>query len=390
MSSPAKILVVDDEKGIREGCSRVLQPEGFAVLQAATIREALDKIQGEGFDLVLLDVMLPDGRGLEMLEPICAKDPETVCIIITGFATVELAVDAIKHGAYDFISKPFTADQLLLTVNQGLEKRKLSLEARRLQQIEQQALELARTQAELERLDQQKSEFMTTVAHELRAPIAGAQSLLRTISRGLAGDLTPQQHEMLARVQIRLDMLLELVNDLLDLAASKTFASDQALVPVELVPLVQKIVNHYEVEAQGKNIRLGFDPPLGELVVWGVPDGLERIFANLIGNAIKYTSEGGKVAILLQESDAQVKASIADTGIGIPAEDLPLLFGEFFRARNAKRSGIGGTGLGLSIVRQLVERFGGQIGVESRENQGTTFTVSLPMVQPGGHGAILI
>ena len=376
MSPKAKILVVDDEKGIREGCNRVLAPDGFEVWLAATIREGLDLIQVENFDLVLLDVMMPDGRGLEMLVPIHTKDPDIVCIIITGYATVELAVEAIKHGAYDFIAKPFTADQLLLTVSQGLEKRQLSLEAKRLQQIEQQAIELARTQADLERLDQQKSAFMTTVAHELRSPIAGAQSLLRTILRGLAGDLNTQQRDMLTRVETRLDTLLELVNDLLDLAASKTFEADQSLAPVGLAAAVQNIVNHYQVEAQAKNIELSYNPPADDLFVWGVQEGLERIFSNLVGNAVKYTPAGGKVTITLIAGEGQIQAVITDTGIGIPAEDMPQLFGEFFRARNARKSGIGGTGLGLSIVRQLVEQFGGRISVASREGRGTTFTVT--------------
>ena len=151
MDTRAKILVIDDEKGIREGCGRALEPQGFEVSKAATLQEGLEWVQRQNFDLVLLDVMLPDGRGVTLLEPIHAQDPDTVCIIITGYATVELAVEAIKLGAYDFIAKPFTADQLLLTVNQGVEKRQLSLEAKRLGQIEQQAAELARAKADIDR-----------------------------------------------------------------------------------------------------------------------------------------------------------------------------------------------------------------------------------------------
>ena len=377
MDTRAKILVIDDEKGIREGCGRALEPQGFEVFKAATLQEGLEWVQRQNFDLVLLDVMLPDGRGVTLLEPIHAQDPDTVCIIITGYATVELAVEAIKLGAYDFIAKPFTADQLLLTVNQGVEKRQLSLEAKRLGQIEQQAAELARAKADMERLDQQKSAFMTTVAHELRSPIGGAQSLLRTILRGLAGELNDQQRQMLQRVETRLDTLLELVNDLLDLAASKTLESDQPLVSVALAPLVQKVVEVYAVEAQAKGVQLKLDAPEQTSPVWGTPDGLERVFSNLVGNAIKYTPEGGQVSVTLREEAGQVEVVVADSGLGIPEADLPHLFEEFFRAKNAKRSGITGTGLGLSIVKQLVDRFEGQIQVESREGQGSTFTVNL-------------
>lgn len=381
MESKVKILVIDDENGIREGCARALEPQGFEVAKAGTLREGLARFKSGNFELVLLDIMLPDGRGITILEPIHAQDPDAVCIIITGYATVELAVEAIKYGAYDFIAKPFTSDQLLLTVNQGLEKRRLSLEARRLQQIEQRAAELARSQAEMERLDQQKSAFMTTVAHELRAPIGGAQSLLRTILRGLAGELNAQQRQMLLRVEARLDTLLELVNDLLDLAASKTLESDRALSAVDLATMVQEVVDHYQVEAQAKDIRLIFEHPEPVLEVWGTPEGLGRICSNLLGNAIKYTPDGGQVEVALRSELGQVSMAVSDTGIGIPAEDLPQLFEEFFRARNAKRAGISGTGLGLSIVKELVERFGGQVDVESSPGQGSTFTVTLPAAQ---------
>ena len=146
--SKENILVIDDEAGIRQGCIRVLKPEGFNVVQASSIEDGLRKIQENDFDLVLLDVMLPDGRGIDLLAPIQEKDPDLVCIIITGFATIELAVEAIKAGAYNFISKPFTADVLLMSVNQGLDRRRLALETRRLQTIEQEAENLVRAKVQ--------------------------------------------------------------------------------------------------------------------------------------------------------------------------------------------------------------------------------------------------
>jgi DNA-binding NtrC family response regulator len=191
------ILVIDDELGIRQGCRRALEPQGFTVETAATMQEGLRKFQEDDFDLVLLDVMLPDGRGIELLAPIHEKDPDTVCVIITGYATVELAVEALKQGAYDFISKPFTSDLLLMTVNQGLEKRQLSLEAKRLQAIEEEAKELARAKEEMERLDKFKTAFTLTVAHELRAPVNAVQSFLLSLLKGYIP--ADQQQKILQR-----------------------------------------------------------------------------------------------------------------------------------------------------------------------------------------------
>ena len=376
MENKGSILVIDDETGIRQGCCRALQPLGFTVDTADSFQEGLQKIQTGLFDLILLDVMLPDGSGVDLLGAIQQRDSETIPIIITGYATVELAVDSIKRGAYNFISKPFTADMLLLTVNQGLEKKRLSLEAKRLQAIESQTVELTRARDEAERLNEFKSSFLWMVTHELRSPISGAQSLVRTLLHGLAGSLNPQQFELLSRVEVRLDFLLELVNDLLTLAANKSVEADQSLSLVQLQPLLRRVVDSFMEEANSKQVTV---KPLllgKNVAVLATEKGLETIFRNLVGNAIKYTPAGGRVEIETIKGSGFINISVADTGMGIPTEDLPHIWEEFFRAKNAHLSGVTGTGLGLSIVRQLVDRFGGQISAVSSLGKGTTFTVS--------------
>jgi len=379
METKGNILVIDDELGIREGCRRALTPQGFDVHTAASMKDGLQMVQDEEFDLVLLDIMMPDGRGIELLEPIHEKDEDIVCVIITGYATIELAVKAIKQGAYNFISKPFTSDTLIMTVNQGLEKRRLSQETRRLQKIEQHAAELVRVKEEMERLDKFKSDFMLMVAHELRSPVAGAQSLLRTILRGLAGDLNQQQVELLRRVNLRMDTLLELINDLLSLAASKSIEPDESLELININPIIQQVVNNFSVQAEEKKISLIFEPIEIPVAVLATEDGLFTLFNNLMGNAIKYTSEGGSVQVSLDFKDDCVQITFSDTGIGIPKEDVPHLWEEFYRASNVRKSEITGTGLGLSIVKQLVERYSGDIEVISAEGKGTKFIVTMPL-----------
>ncbi len=372
------ILVVDDEPGIREGCRRVLEPQGFHVETAVTLQEGLDQIRSREFDIVLLDVMMPDGRGFDLLAPIREKDPDTIPIIITGYATVELAVEAIKAGAYDFISKPFSPDLLLITVNQGLERRQLSLAAKRLAAIEQETAELARAKNEAERLSEFKTAFTFKVAHELRAPVAGAISLIRPLMRGLAGGLNEQQQDILARIDNRLDILMELVNDLLALAATKTVISEEALDQVALQPIIQEVVDRLSVEADAKKISLTVEGPTTTLTVKATEKGLNTIFSNVLSNAIKYTPEAGCIQVHISKNADQVLVSISDTGIGIPAEDLPRIGDEFFRAKNARRSEVTGTGLGLSIVKELMNRYGGSININSGEGQGTTISLLLP------------
>jgi signal transduction histidine kinase len=379
MDTKGKILVIDNELGIREGCTRALKPQGYIVETAETLQEGLNKIQEGKFDLVLLDVMMPDGRGIDLLAPIAERDPDVVIVIITGYATVELAAEAIKRGAYDFISKPFTSDLLLMTVNQGLEKRRLSLEAKRLQAIEQEAVTLAREKDEMERLNRFKTDFMLMVAHELRSPVGSAQSLIRTLIRGLAGGLNEQQGEILTRIEARLSVLTELINDLLSFAESKSYDVDQPLERVSINQVIERVIDHYMIEAENKHLKLTYEIPEDILAVKATEDGLQKIIGNLIGNAIKYTPEGGSVQVEVLDLSENVEIKVSDTGIGIPEEDLPRLGDEFFRAKNAKRLGIVGTGLGLSIVTQLVDRFGGSIVVHSVEGEGTAVKLKLPL-----------
>jgi signal transduction histidine kinase len=378
------ILVVDDEPGIRQGCQRVLEPEGFQVETAATLREGLAQLQSHEFDLVLVDVMMPDGRGFDLLAPIHEQDPDTIAIIITGYATVELAVEAIKAGAYDFIAKPFTPDVLLLTVNKGLERRRLARDARQLAAVEAERTELARAKEEAERLAEFKTAFTFKVAHELRAPVAGAISLIRPLLRGLAGQLNDRQQDILTRVDRRLEILMELISDLLDLAATRSVVLEQPLERVAVQSVVQEVLDRLSVEAESKKLAMAVEAPEETLAVEATPKGLGTILSNVLGNAIKYTPEGGRIQVRMSKQDGQVVISIADTGLGIPADELSRVGEEFFRARNARQSQIIGTGLGLSIVQELMRNYGGSMAIDSVEGQGTTITLRWPVSQQNG------
>lgn len=369
------IIVIDDEQGIREGCRRVLIPEGFQIETAATLQEGREKIRAGTFDLVLLDVMLPDGRGLDLLSTIQEVDPEIVVVIITGYATIELAVEAIKEGAYDFISKPFSSDQLLITVNQGLEKRRLSLEAKRLQDVEKEAKVLAREKEEMERLDQFKTEFTTMVAHELRAPIAAVQSLLLSILKGF---VPPEQEQMvLQRAIERTKELLELVNDLLNLAAAREFDVRREWETLQLAQSLEQVVPLFQSQAESKDLTLTIDIEKNPIIK-ADPDQMVQLWTNLISNAIKYTPEGGAVTVRLDEKNGWATGSVADTGIGIAPEDQEKIFDDFYRTPQAKKFSRLGTGLGLTLAKKIVEGYGGTIEVQSKLNEGSRFTFRIP------------
>jgi len=371
------ILVVDDELGMRVGCQRALQSAGYEVDTAESGEQGLQILQSTSVDLVLLDMMMPGIGGSEMLDQIGKLDPNLVCIVITGYATVELAVQAIKKGAYDFIAKPFDSDTLLLTVEQGMEKRVLSIQARRLAELEAQAEELAREKAELERLDRLKSTFTLTVAHELRAPVAAIQSYLRLILDGYIAQ--EDQAKYLERAEKRAQAQLELVNDLLDLARLQDPDVKVETETVHLDQVLTEVLEAMAGQAQEKEIQVEVEvePDLPPLNVNA--RHAKQLWTNLVSNAIKYTPDGGHVGVTFKQEGERLTGIVADTGIGIPEDELPLIFEDFYRSKAAKAHTQMGTGLGLSIVKRILEAYGGTIDVTSVVDQGTTFTFQLPV-----------
>ncbi|HEY4690644.1 MAG TPA: GAF domain-containing sensor histidine kinase [Anaerolineae bacterium] len=243
------------------------------------------------------------------------------------------------------------------------------------------AIENAMAYGELRRTDETKSQFVRAVTHELRSPVVGAQSLLRTVTRDLAGGLNDLQRDVLRRLSDRLDALKLLIDDLLDLAAGKVEGLQGELTPVSLEAIVLAVLERLSSQAEEKKIDLKVDYVPRGLIVTASEEGLGRIFLNLIGNAIKYTPAGGKVSVALEQQGGEVIATVSDTGMGIPEVDLPHVFEEFYRASNVKQNGLTGTGLGLAIVKDLVERYQGRVSVRSTLGQGSTFTVALPLAR---------
>jgi len=237
--------------------------------------------------------------------------------------------------------------------------------------------------AALGELDETKYKFILTVTHELRSPVSVVRSLLRTLGEGYAGTATDQQRDLIARAQYRADFLQTLIDDLLDLAAGKSKLDAEEHVQVDLAEAVEDVAKRFKVPAEEKAIKLEWHCPSAEhpLRVLATKEGVDRILNNLVSNAIKYTLTGGRVSVMLRRAGKEACLEVADSGIGIPADSLPHLFVEFYRAPNAKALQKEGTGLGLAITRDLVTRFGGRITVQSKLGQGTTFTVNMPLAE---------
>ena len=378
-----RVLVIDDELGIREGCRRALTPYNFEVEAAENGPAGLRMLRESHFDVLLLDAMLPGMSGLQVLEQVRRLYPELICIIITGYATVELAVQAVRQGAHDFIAKPFTAEMLLQVINRELERQRLQREARKVQQLEEETRELARAKAELEQLEAVEGRFMLTMVHILRAPVAVMQNSIQLIRKGYVPP--EEQPELLERIEQRAGELLTTLDDLLMLAYLKERVGVQDAQQVSVAAVLEGLLPPMAQRAEQHGLELRAeieDRPY----VRANPDHIKTLWSHLLDNAIRYTPSGGRVIVSLStdQEHKQAVGAVSDTGIGIAVDDIPRIFEDFYRTEEARRLQETGTGLGLSIVREVVELYGGTIEVQSEVGQGSTFSFRLPLPAPDG------
>lgn len=359
-----RILVIDDEEVIRDSCALALVKEGNIVKSAESGDLGLQLFKEFQPDVVLIDLKMPGKSGMEVLEEIEAMDPNVVKIVITGFATVSSAVDAMKRGAYDFIPKPFTPEEIRLIVARGLERRRLLLESEALR-IEQEKI---------------RRNMISLVSHEFRAPLAATVQYLEVILGGMAGDISGEAKEMVERCNIRLREMLELLRKWLNLATFDPIKMAEHFQDVNLSDVARESIELLKSLAEEKKTELILETPEGLPTIKGSKVSLEEILNNLISNGIKYNKEGGWVKVTLYERDQEVLVKVSDNGLGIKEEHLSRIFDEFYRVDGRRNAPIKGTGLGLSIVKKMVDSHGGIIGLESRFGEGTTFTCSFPKV----------
>lgn len=367
---PPKVLVIDDEEIARVSCRRVLAREGISVSLASSGREGLETLMREPHDLVLVDLKMAEMDGVEVVRRIHAFDPSIVTVIITGYATIESAVAVMKEGAYDYLPKPFTPDELLIVVRRGLEKRRLDLESRALRE-EKEAME---------------RNFVTMVTHQLRSPLAAILQYFEVLLAGIGGELSESQREMLQRAKDRLESLMALINDWLDMSRLNEGDIVNRLRPVDLKQCLDEALKGLEWSAKQKNVSLLVDIPQDLPRIQADPDTFREVLSNLISNAVKYNRTGGRVTIRARDQNGSVRVEVEDTGVGIDEKEIPFIFEQFYRARDREVRAQEGTGLGLAIARKIVRAHGGAMEVKSRKGEGSTFAVIVHAAAAEGTG----
>ena len=393
MSDKLRILIVDDEPGMRAGVARALRDftvrakdvngeYGLIVDQADSGEQALEMLQpnltvGEAqwhearpanyVDILLLDHKLPGISGLEVLDTVTGKTRNMVTVMITAYASLETAVSAIKPGAYDFLAKPFTPNELKNTVRKAAESLILARQAR----------QLAREKRQM------RFQFISVLAHELKAPLAAIEGYLHIIRDRSAGENPAAYDHMLDRSLVRLEGMRKLIIDLLDLTRIESGQKKRELAELDLAHVAQMAIETAMPEALRRGISITMQAQPG-LRLMADRSEMEIMLNNLLSNAVKYNRDGGKVALAMAEEDGDTTIAVSDTGIGMSSAECERLFSDFVRIKNEKTRNIGGSGLGLSIVKKVALLYGGDVSVQSQSGIGSTFTMRLPKQTAGG------
>jgi two-component system sensor histidine kinase/response regulator len=378
--STASVLVVDDNSINRYMLSQHVTQLGHRVAAVENGCQALERLRTEEFDLVLLDVMMPEMDGYTVLEQMKA-DPrlrEVPVIVISGLDEIESVVRCVERGAEDYLTKPFNPTLLKARMGACLEKKRLWDELRK---------NYERLQA-LERL---RDDLTHMIVHDLRTPLTSIIGGLQTIILGGIDPHSPEGEEMGAMALSGAHSLLGMINDLLDV--SKIEAGQMVLdrSPLDLAAVARAAVDQVRPLAREKRIRLIEDVPPDLGTVAGDEEKVRRVLVNLLGNAIKFTPEEGEVALEARRQGNAVRVSVRDTGEGIPEEYRERIFEKFAQVESRQSGRKMSTGLGLTFCKLAVEAHGGTIRVESILSQGSTFWFTLPSSanRSGGTGRAL-
>lgn len=350
---PIRVLLIEDSALARQMVGALLasaESTTFQVDMAECLSEGIERIARGDLDVILLDLTLPDSRGLETLGAVRAKAPSLPIVVSTGTDDMAIAVAAVKQGAQDYLVKD-RMDSATLT-------------------------RVVRYAIERKRLESAKDELLHIIAHEIRNPLVAITDGIAQVLEGTLGPTTTEQQEMLSIALQAAKRLTRLTTELLDM--SKLEAGKVQLMParVDLVRLVNEVAATFAARAKAKGLIIRTVCPTPPLELLADADKITRVFSNLVSNAVKFTAHGS-VELSLIDREAVVECCVSDTGPGIAEQDLARVFGKFQQLESVT-SDEQGTGLGLAICQALVELHQGSIRVESTVGQGTRFVFTLP------------
>ncbi len=395
-----KILVVDDDENTRKLISYALKE--YELKEAESGAKAVDALLQFTPDLILLDQRMPEMDGLTTLKEIHNCDNRLQCIMVTAEGTVQLAIEALKHGALDFVVKPFDPFVLKHTVDMALrhvalmkERQQMEVERKRLTEelmqykehledlVNERTSEAMTARLQAEKSNKAKSEFLANMSHELRTPMHGILSFSKFGEERVNSDSKKELQAYFKEIRSAGNRLLGLLNDLLDLSRLESGKVEYVFQDVKISDLIKKGIKEMQALCREKGVDVQFQEPDFDDTIVLDRVKIVQVVQNLLSNAVKFSSEGDPVTVALQEKDGTVVFSVSDNGIGIPEAEVDNIFEAFVQSTKT-RSGAGGTGLGLSIARKIVMDHKGKIWAERRPQGGAVFHISIPKNLPSG------
>jgi len=370
-----QVLFLDDEESIINGIQRLFIREPYAVFATTKVSEAREALEKYKIKVVVSDYRMPDISGTQFLRELKGQYPDIVKVLFTGYTDFSAAEEAINVGeVYRFISKPWKTTELLSTIRQCIEHYDLLLRAR----TKEQELELSNKK--LTDMYKLQKEFTSTVSHELRTPLASIKTAIDLVVRKMVGEITPEQEEVLGRVQKNVDRLKRLIDDILDLSKMESGKLRMNVMVNNINHVIKETVEFQKdvATSRGLSINLELDENLPPVLFDS--DRITQVMNNLLNNAIKFTKTGGiTIATINKAESNHILVAVKDTGKGIVSSGMSKIFEKFQQIESAEHNEEGGTGLGLAICRQIIELHRGKIWVESVEGEGTTVNFILPI-----------
>ncbi|MBN2159154.1 MAG: response regulator [Spirochaetes bacterium] len=354
MDKKVKILIIDDEDIVLKSCLRILKNDSYEIDTTYTGDEGLKRADEKEYDIVITDLKMPGISGMEVLSSLRKNKPEVTVIIFTGFATVENAREALKMGAFDYIPKPFTNEELRNVVENAVKSREKDSNAGML-------------------------DLMAIVSHELKSPLSAVQTTAQTLYQGYLGNLDPEQQKTVEKILRNCEYLEDIIRNYIDMSKMdldnlESFTQKINLVDDVIRPIIEVPENAENMKKMPIRAEFAVSP-----LVNGDPNLLKIVVTNLLNNAIKYGTPETPITIRLVEDDAGYTFSIRNEGVGISKEDIEQrLFKKFSRLKQKGTEGVKGSGLGLYICKKIIEKHQGRMWVESKIGECATFCFAIP------------
>lgn len=376
MSNAGEILIVDDEEKLRGSLKKMLEMDGFQVITAGNGQEGLELLHSHSIDIAIIDLVMPGTDGMWLINKVNESNLNPGLIVVTGYGTLEIAVKSMKMGVWEFIQKPVDYEMMNIAIMRSLEKLSLLRNKKEAEnKIKLQNEELVVANSKLKELDQLKSKFLSKAAHELRSPLTVLTCSLEIMRDDLSNDnLTALERHLNSSINFTINMS-NIVSEMLDL---NMIMSDNIKVEMEnsdLGELLTETASTAKALLDKNGIALNIDIAEDRETLYFSNVRISQVVVNLITNAVKFTPKGGMIETILKDCEHDAIVTIKDTGCGIPVEDVPYIFDEFYQVKNEEKKG---AGLGLSICKKIIEAHHGKIWAVSVPGQGTEVSFSLP------------